>query len=144
MDTPAPILIANAEELEAKQILTYRYQNNRHEFLVHWKGYEQGDESLEPIENLYYSLELIKEYWDANHPAEQTPQTPSTPLKPPGNQGKFSPHPVQQMISQMTSVNHMTRRNMIPAAETRIISPQKTKASYGTLMRALRKGRTLE
>jgi len=42
MDKPAPILIDNAEEWEAEQILDYRRQN-RDEFLVHWKGYERAD-----------------------------------------------------------------------------------------------------
>jgi len=45
MDKPAPILIDNAEEWEAEQILNYRRQHNRHEFLVYWKGYEQADDS---------------------------------------------------------------------------------------------------
>jgi len=39
-DKPAPILMDNAEEWEAEQIVDYRRQNNRHEFLVYWKGYE--------------------------------------------------------------------------------------------------------
>ena len=81
MDKPAPILIDNAEEWEAEQILDYRRQNNRHEFLVHWKGYERADDSWEPIENLDHSLELIQEYWDANHPAEPTPQITSHYIK---------------------------------------------------------------
>jgi len=45
MDKPAPILIGNAEEWEAEQILDYHRQNNRHEFLVHWKGYERPDDN---------------------------------------------------------------------------------------------------
>ena len=45
MDKPARILIDNAEEWEADQILDYRHENNRHEFLVHWKGYERADDS---------------------------------------------------------------------------------------------------
>jgi len=81
MDKPAPILIDNAEEWEADQILDYRRQNNRHEFLVHWKGYERADDSWEPIENLDHSLELIQEYWDDNHPAEPTPQITSHYIK---------------------------------------------------------------
>jgi len=62
MDEPAPILIDNAEEWEAEQILDYHHQNNRHEFLVPWKGYELAEDSWEPIENLDHSLELIQEY----------------------------------------------------------------------------------
>jgi len=45
MDNPAPILIDNAEEWEAEQILNYRRQNNRHKFLVHLKGYEGAGDS---------------------------------------------------------------------------------------------------
>ena len=52
MNKLAPILIDNAEEWEAEDILDYRLQNNRHEFLVYWKGYERADDSWEPIENL--------------------------------------------------------------------------------------------
>jgi len=81
MDKPAPILIDHAEEWEAGQILDYRRQNNRHEFLVHWKRYERADDSWEPIENLDHSLELIPEYWDANHLAEPTPQITSHYIK---------------------------------------------------------------
>jgi len=32
------LLMDNAEEWEADQILDYRHQHNRHEFRVHWKG----------------------------------------------------------------------------------------------------------
>jgi len=81
MDKPARILIDNAEEWKAEQILDYRRQNYRHEFLVHWKGYERADGSWEPIENLDDSLELIEGYWDANHPAEPTPQITSYYIK---------------------------------------------------------------
>ena len=81
MDKPAPILINNAEEWEAEDILDYRLQNNRHEFLVHWKGYERADDSWEPIENLEHSLELIQEYWNTNHPTEPTPKISSHYVK---------------------------------------------------------------
>jgi len=77
MDKPAPIVINNSEEWEAKQVLNYRRQNNRHEFLVHWKAYARAEDSWEPVANLDHSLELIQEYCDANHPAEPTPQITS-------------------------------------------------------------------
>jgi len=73
MDKAAPMLIDNAEAWETEEILDYRCENNRHDFLVHWKGYQRADDSWEPIENLDHSQELIQEYWDANHPAEPTP-----------------------------------------------------------------------
>jgi len=61
MYNPAPILINNADEGEAEQILDYRRHNNRQEFLVHCEGYARADDSWEPIDNLYHSLELIQE-----------------------------------------------------------------------------------
>jgi len=81
MDKPAPILIDKAEEWEAEQILDYHCQNNRHKFLVDWKGYEGVDDSWGPIEKLDHSLELIPEYGDANHPAEPTPPITSHYIK---------------------------------------------------------------
>ena len=81
MDKPGPILINNAEEWEAEDILDYRLQNNRHKFLVHWKGYERADDSWEPIENLEHSLELVQEYWNTNHPTEPTPKITSHYVK---------------------------------------------------------------
>ena len=77
MDKPAAILINNTEEWEAGDIPDYPLQNSRHEFLVHGKGYETADDSWEPIENLEYSVELIQEYWNANHPTEPTPKITS-------------------------------------------------------------------
>ena len=63
----APILINNAEEWEAEDILDYRLQNNRHEFLVHWKGYERADDSWEPIENLEHSLDRKSTRLNSSH-----------------------------------------------------------------------------
>jgi len=45
MDKPAPILIDNAEQWEAEQIIDYCHQNNRNKFLVYCKGYERADDS---------------------------------------------------------------------------------------------------
>jgi len=73
MDNPSSILIDNVEQWEGQHILDYYCQNNRHKFLVYWKAYERRDNSSEPIENLDHSLELIREYWDANHTAESRP-----------------------------------------------------------------------
>jgi len=77
MDKAAPILIDNAEEWEAGQILDYCRQNNRNEFRDHWKPYERADHSWEHIKNLDHSMELIQQYSDANPPAEPTPQITS-------------------------------------------------------------------
>ena len=81
MDKPAPIIIDNAEEWEAEYILDYQLQNNRHEFLVYWKGYDRTDDSWEPIENLDHSLELIQEYWDENNLEAPVPQITSHYIK---------------------------------------------------------------
>jgi len=81
MDKPVPILIDNTEEWEPEQILDYRRQNNKDEFLVHWQGYERTDDSWEHIQNLDHALELIQEYWDKNHPNEPTPKITSHYIK---------------------------------------------------------------
>ena len=81
IDKPAPTLIDNAKVWEAEDILDYRLENNRHEFLVHWKGYERGDDFWEPSANLKHSLALIQEYWNASHPTEPTPEITSHYVK---------------------------------------------------------------
>ena len=62
-------------------IIDYRLQNNHHEFLVHWKGYQRADNPWKPIENLTNSLELIQEYWKENHPTQPTPKITSHYVK---------------------------------------------------------------
>ena len=74
MDKTGSIIIDNAEEWEAEQILDYRCQNNRDKILAHWQGYERTDDTWEPIENVDHTLELIHLYWDENHPIEPTPK----------------------------------------------------------------------
>ena len=59
MDKPAPILIDNAVKCEVVDILDYHFQNNYHEFIFYWKGYEQAYDSWKLIENLEHSLEII-------------------------------------------------------------------------------------
>ena len=60
------MIIGNEPEWEAEKILDHRKQQNRHEFLVHWKGFPPDDDSWEPIENLEGSQELIAKYWQEN------------------------------------------------------------------------------
>ena len=72
-------MIINSEsEWVVEQILDHRLQQNRHEFLVHWKGFPPDDDSWEPIENLEGSQSLIAEYWQANGEEETEVPTIST------------------------------------------------------------------
>ena len=125
-------------------------QNAARRCRVHWNANNANwffllmDDSWEPIENLDHSLKLIQEYWTLTIQQNRRPRTPPTILKLPGNLWKFSLHPAPQTIAQMTSGIPVTMRNMILAALSRTISPQMTTASYSTLTRALRTGRTLE
>jgi len=144
MDKPAPILIDNAEEWEADQILDNRRQNNMSEFVVHWKGYERADDSREPIENLDHSLQLIQEYWEANHPAEPTPQITSHYIQASWEPMEVSSTPWTANDCPDDFWEPYDMRNTILAALSRTISPQMTTASYGTPMRALRAAKTLE
>ena len=144
MDKPAPILIDNAEEWEAEQILDYRRQNNRHEFLVHRKAMSEwttpgnlSRTSTTPWNSYRNTVMLTTQQ-------NQRPRSPPTTLKLPGNPCKSPLHPALQTIAQTTSGNPVTMRNMILAALSRTISLPMTTASYGTPTRALRTAKTLE
>src|SRR5688572_7474493 len=73
LNRPTPLIIDNAEEWEVETILNYCLQNNKHEFLIHWKGYDRSDNSWKPIESLDNAQEIIQEYWIQNHPDELMP-----------------------------------------------------------------------
>lgn len=75
---PEPMIINSEPEWEVKTILDHRRQQNRHEFLIHWKGFPPDDDSWEPIENLDGSQELIAEYWQANGEPDTDPPTISS------------------------------------------------------------------
>ena len=147
MDKPAPILIDNAEEWEAEDILDYSFQNNRHEFLVHWKGYEWAHNTWEPIENLEHSLELIQEYCNTNHPTEPTPKISSHYVKAVWEPMEYLLQPVKPAKHPMISGNPMTMGNMTRAALKLITSLSTMMTYYGTrstARRAMRIGREFD
>jgi transposase InsO family protein len=75
---PEPMIIDNEPEWEVESILDHRTQQNRHEFLIHWKDFPTDDDSWEPIENLEGAQELIAEYWETNGEAGMPIPTIST------------------------------------------------------------------
>ena len=56
---PEPMIINDEPEWEVERILDHRTQQHRHEFLIHWKGFPDDDDSWEPIENLEGAQEAI-------------------------------------------------------------------------------------
>jgi hypothetical protein len=85
---PEPIFIESQEEWEVQQILDHRLQQNRHEFLIRWKGYPPEDDSWEPLENLKGSQEAIAEFWKENQMENEAP--------------KISTHYIRRAWSSMT------------------------------------------
>jgi transposase InsO family protein len=77
MNQPKPLLIEDNEEWIVEEILDYRIQNNRHEFLVKWEGYERTENTWEPAENLENAQDLVQEYWNTNHSEEPMPNITS-------------------------------------------------------------------
>ena len=138
MDRPAPILIDNAEEWEAEDILDYRLQNNCHELLVHWKGYERA----ETLENLSRTsntpLNLSRNTGKRTTPQNQLPRSLPTRLKQFGNLWKYLPHPAKPALHPTISGNPMTMRNMTPAT-LKLITSLATMMTYYCIRRTARK-----
>ena len=53
-----------------EKILDRKKVKDKYQYLIKWQGYPEEDCTWEPIENLQYSLELVKEY-NKTHPTKQ-------------------------------------------------------------------------
>ena len=65
---PPPVQIDNDEEYELAQILDSRKYHNQFQYLIQWKGYNEGHNSWEPATNLTHCVDLINEF-HFNHPS---------------------------------------------------------------------------
>ena len=56
------------EEYAAEQIRDMRRRGRAeppvYDYLVHWEGYPDADDTWEPVENLEHSGELLAEWWE--------------------------------------------------------------------------------
>jgi len=61
---PPPIMDAVNEvlEYEVEKVVAHRDVRGSREYLIHWKGYEDHDDTWEPLENLANADESIQEY----------------------------------------------------------------------------------
>jgi len=65
---PDPIEIGDDLEYEVETIHDSRKYRNQHQYLVKWKGYDEGHNSWEPARNLTHCAELVHAFHQA-HPA---------------------------------------------------------------------------
>ena len=63
---------------EVDQIIDSCYKNNKLEFLIHWKGYNDMDRTWEPKSNLGNAKEALNDFYHANPSA---PRAISIPLE---------------------------------------------------------------
>ena len=70
---PPPIQVKGRKEWEVEQILQHREvgKNKKIQYLVRWKGYDRGEDTWEPEENLMNSKKLLQEYQEKNFAARQ-------------------------------------------------------------------------
>ena len=59
---PPPEIIDDEELFEVQQILKHRFNGNRRQYLVHWKGYELHESTWEPKESFRQHSDIIKQY----------------------------------------------------------------------------------
>jgi hypothetical protein len=64
---PPPIQVNGVEEYEVDYIKNSRKQWNHIEFLVHWKGYPDEDDTWEPRKNITNVQAAIDDFYD-KHP----------------------------------------------------------------------------
>lgn len=60
---PDPVVIEVVSEFEVVEILSSRNGKSGSEFLVKWKGYDDYENSCEPIENVINYWDLVKEFY---------------------------------------------------------------------------------
>ena len=62
-EPPPPIIIDNEEQYEVEMILDSRERRGKREYLIHWKGYSDSEQSWEPEENINNCTELLKDFY---------------------------------------------------------------------------------
>jgi len=63
--TPKPIILNGEKEYKVESILDSKKFYNKIKYLIHWKGYDDSENSWEPFENLHcnkFLAEFYKKY----------------------------------------------------------------------------------
>ncbi len=59
---PPAEVIDNQEIYEVQQILKHRFNGNKRQYLVHWKGYDIHESTWEPVSSFKFHRDLINKY----------------------------------------------------------------------------------
>ena len=65
---PPPVEVDGEEEYEVEQIRDMRRRGRAeppvYDYLVHWAGYPDADDTWEPVESLEHAQDVLQEWWD--------------------------------------------------------------------------------
>lgn len=59
---PKPIIVNGVCEYKVEDILTHRIQNDRLEYLVRWLGYDETEDTWEPVTALEHARDVLHSY----------------------------------------------------------------------------------
>ena len=63
---PEPVEVDGEEEWEIECILDSRFYHHQFQYLICWKGFDEGHNSWEPAKNVTHAEEAIKEFHQMN------------------------------------------------------------------------------
>ena len=63
---PPPIEVDGEEEWEIERILDSRFYRRQFQYLIRWKGFDEGHDSWEPAKNITHADEAIAEFHRKN------------------------------------------------------------------------------
>ena len=63
---PEPVEVDGEEEWESERILDSQYYRRQFQYLIHWKGFDEGHNSWEAAKNITHAEEVIKEFHQMN------------------------------------------------------------------------------
>jgi transposase InsO family protein/murein DD-endopeptidase MepM/ murein hydrolase activator NlpD len=72
-------------EWEVEEIRNHRIYDNETEYLIKWKGYDNSENTWEPVENLTGCKQLLEEYQARNSATTETRTTKARPTSQPPN-----------------------------------------------------------
>ena len=70
-ELPPPIIVDNQIEYEVESIKNHRMRYNQYEYLTHWKGYPDSEDTWQKESDLINAQELLNEYKTDNNLGEK-------------------------------------------------------------------------